>query len=64
LGDGEADGAAVGDGRATVGVGVGAAVVGAADVAGGVTDWGAHAPARTIAMAHNRSAREVTAVPV
>jgi len=57
-------GAVVGDGRATVGVGVGAAVVRAADVAGGVTETGVQAATAIRATAHNRSRRTFTAHPV
>jgi len=65
LGEGEGvGGAVVGDGRASVWVGVGAAVVRAADVAGGVTVTGVQA-ARTIrAAAQNRRKRSDIVAPV
>ncbi|OLD99133.1 MAG: hypothetical protein AUG91_07480 [Actinobacteria bacterium 13_1_20CM_4_69_9] len=64
LGEGVAGG--VLDGRAMVGeaVGVGAAVVRAAEVAGGVTKTGAQATLASSATAHNRTERASTAGPV
>jgi hypothetical protein len=63
LGLGEGAGVGVaGDGRASVCVGVGAAVVGAADVAGGVTVTGVQAARAISAAAHNRRKRSFTSV--
>jgi hypothetical protein len=56
LGEGVA-GAVVGVGRASVWVGVGAAVAGAAEVAGGVTETGVQAATAISAAAHNRRRR-------
>jgi hypothetical protein len=63
LGDG-VGGGVVGEGRATVGVGVGAAVVGAADVTGGVTVTGVQAATAIRAAAQNRRRRSDIVAPV
>jgi hypothetical protein len=63
LGEG-VGGAVVGDGRASVWVGVGAAVAGAADVAGGATETGVQAAAAISAAAHNRRRRCDIVAPV
>jgi len=59
LGDG-GGGGVVGDGRAGVWVGVSAVIVGAADVAAGVTVTGVQAATAISAAAHNRRKRSFT----
>jgi hypothetical protein len=60
LGDG-VGGGVLGEGRASVGVGVGSAVVGAAEVAGGATETGVQAATAIRAAAHNRRKRSFIA---